>query len=299
MNCNIGWNSTAIMMLTIAIVMSSLSDHGWAIDCGRPPPVENTQIEAEIKGEVGLLSRFISSLNFGAELNKSHTEIFSKYPDAECSRSNAFFEYQLCTILNDASSLGAEKKIELLLLARREIWSSGLGDRCNVTRRLSTNSATPQPIARPGRAGWVNDGKGGCYVWTDSYESDYKSLWFGECSNGLASGEGTQKWVDDSGEVTSTYIGGMQDGRREGQGVLKYASGTRVEGPFVNGKLTGYGIFVSKKGDRYEGQFINDEANGNGKATFKGGEIYDGKWKDGCFVKNKNVWIAKLKSHNC
>jgi hypothetical protein len=67
--------------------------------CGEPPPVANEDLKADLNGEAVIVSRFFGDAKLGGMIERSKREIFSKYPDAEKSRSNAYLEYQLCILL--------------------------------------------------------------------------------------------------------------------------------------------------------------------------------------------------------
>ena len=45
------------------------------------------------------------------------------------------------------------------------------------------------------------------------------------------------------------------DGKRQGRGTLKFASGAKYSGEFVNGFFQGVGVLSFPDGGKYEGQF--------------------------------------------
>jgi len=92
--------------------------------CGDPPPVANEALKGEIEGKAQLLSRFIGDANLSGKIETSRTEIFSKYPDAEKSRANAFFDYQVCVLIMNDKKLDTIQKLNELKKIKREFNNS-------------------------------------------------------------------------------------------------------------------------------------------------------------------------------
>lgn len=88
--------------------------------CGDPPPVANESLKGEIKGKAHLVSKFLGDAELSGKIEKSRTEIFSKYPEAESSRANAFFEYQVCVLLFADTKMSTIQKLEELKKVHRE-----------------------------------------------------------------------------------------------------------------------------------------------------------------------------------
>lgn len=88
--------------------------------CGDPPPVANETLKADISGKAQLLSKYVGNAELGGQIQTSRTEIFSKYPDAERSRSNAYFEYQVCVLIMSDKTRSNEEKLHDLEDVRRD-----------------------------------------------------------------------------------------------------------------------------------------------------------------------------------
>jgi hypothetical protein len=106
------------VMLSISWPITALSQVEKT--CGEPPPVANESLKGAIKGEAQALSRYLGNAALTGQIQTSREEIFSKYPDAEVSRSNAYFEHQVCVLLLQDKSLTTIQKIEELKKIRRE-----------------------------------------------------------------------------------------------------------------------------------------------------------------------------------
>jgi hypothetical protein len=78
-----------------------------------------------------------------------------------------------------------------------------------------------------------------------------------------------------------TYIGGKKDGKKHGNGIMYYNSGSIYKGNWVNGYRDGIGtILFSPSNNKYVGEWKNDKANGKGKLEYKNGDFYEGGYKD-------------------
>lgn len=60
--------------------------------------------------------------------------------------------------------------------------------------------------------------------------------------------------------------------------VLRFQSGGKYTGSYVNGVKHGEGTFLYPDGSRYEGYWINDVRQGRGKYTYPNGDTYEGEW---------------------
>lgn len=76
------------------------------------------------------------------------------------------------------------------------------------------------------------------------------------------------------------YVGEYKDGKPNGKGKLYYSDEnlSTYEGEFVNGKRQGQGVIIWKSGSRYEGAWIDDMREGQGKMFWANGERFDGEW---------------------
>jgi len=114
----------ALLILLLSTNASpGIAATGHAI-CGNPPPVANESLKAEIAGKAKLLSRYIGGGEISGRIEEAQTEIFSKYPDAERSRSNAYLDYMLCILLMDDKRMTTPEKLDELRKNRAAIHNS-------------------------------------------------------------------------------------------------------------------------------------------------------------------------------
>ncbi|MEA2728071.1 MAG: hypothetical protein QOF70_2546 [Acetobacteraceae bacterium] len=103
--------------------------------------------------------------------------------------------------------------------------------------------------------------------------------WSGACVDGRVSGFGTL--VDHKPDGDTIWQGTMQDGVREGHGVVTLPDGSSLSGDWRNGVLQDPIVLNSSKGMHYEGQSNNGVPEGEGTATWPSGARYDGHWQNG------------------
>jgi len=77
------------------------------------------------------------------------------------------------------------------------------------------------------------------------------------------------------------YEGEFKASEMHGHGVLRYADGDVYEGDFKDGKSHGQGVFTYADGDVYTGEFVNDKQQGTGIFKYANGDVYEGRFEDG------------------
>ena len=76
------------------------------------------------------------------------------------------------------------------------------------------------------------------------------------------------------------YIGGIENGLRNGKGIMLYANGDKYKGYWKNGLFNGKGVYYLSNGDKYEGDYLNDMKEGKGIYYCSNGDRYEGEWKN-------------------
>ena len=126
-----------------------------------------------------------------------------------------------------------------------------------------------------------------CYVWNGHLSEGETVTWTGKCSGHLPEGRGTLIWRDITKNVygrmrETTEEGSFQNGRRHGEWVLRWVSGSSVKGPYVNGEKHGkwvdrpnYIYFDSDFERRFvgEGSYVEDEEQGQWIYRHSNGDI--------------------------
>ena len=95
---------------------------------------------------------------------------------------------------------------------------------------------------------------------------------------GKRNGQGTLTFADGT-----KYVGEFKDNERSGQGTETYASGTKYVGQFKEGKRSGQGTHTFANGDKYVGEFLDGKQSGQGTLTLANGDKYVGEFKDYLF----------------
>jgi len=99
--------------------------------------------------------------------------------------------------------------------------------------------------------------------------------YFGEVLNGKANGQGIGKHA-----TGSVYDGEWKDNLKHGKGTFRWVEGEVYEGQFVNGKREGEGTYVWNNGNKYEGEWQNDKRSGIGILYDKDNKVlFQGNWQ--------------------
>ncbi len=88
------------------------------------------------------------------------------------------------------------------------------------------------------------------------------------------------------------HEGEWKDGKRDGNGSMKYTTGKVYAGEWKDNRRNGKGVCKFVNGHVYEGEWRNDCMNGNGIYIFADIAVYTREWKDGerngkCLIKFK------------
>ena len=169
-------------------------------------------------------------------------------------------------------------------------------------------TVSAQPVAPPpaaerwvpgGRAGWVADGQGGCWVWAGGLEAgstDITANWSGACSKGPAEGGGRSvvQWQVAGRQREMIYQGVLQAGKAAGAGQLDVTEAgelvSRETGEYQNDWLVRGRLELPRAGLVYEGGWRLGQPHGQGELR-AGGEVISGSWENGC-LQYKGAWLA-------
>ena len=114
-----------------------------------------------------------------------------------------------------------------------------------------------------------------CYLWNPNLQPGETATWTGECSGGLAQGTGTIIWraarnpmfilLSDHVFVRETveYTGRLENGKKHGRWVERYANGRVEEGPYVDGRRQGRWVWRDADGTVWEGRYWDGKKDGN------------------------------------
>ena len=130
-----------------------------------------------------------------------------------------------------------------------------------------------------------------CYVWNPNLQPGETATWTGECSGKRAQGTGTLKWVWDGGEKTSESTGRLTGGNKQGDWVLRSASGNVLEGPYVEGKKHGDWVIRIADGGVQEGPYVEGKKQGRWVLRLADGGVQEGPYVDG---KRHGRWVLRF-----
>ena len=150
-----------------------------------------------------------------------------------------------------------------------------------------------------GRAGFVADGAGGCWVWVGGISRDAETVigtWTGSCPNGPAEGDGrvTVRWRENGQDHAMVYDGPVRRGQNEGQGRLQRITNGRIiateDGIFRNDRFVSGRVEIPAAGIVYEGGWGVGGPAGQGRLDYSG-RRFEGVWDSGC-LREGEAWIS-------
>ncbi len=168
--------------------------------------------------------------------------------------------------------------------------------------------ALAQPVAEPpaaqrvvpgGRAGWVADGRGGCWVWAGGLEAGASNLtasWSAGCPQGPAEGTGRSvvEWQVRGQRREMIYEGRLASGKAAGPGRLDVTEDgelvSREVGEYHDDRLVRGRLELPRLGLVYEGGWHLGQPHGEGELR-SGGEVFRGAWEMGC-LRRGDAWIS-------
>jgi hypothetical protein len=87
--------------------------------CGEPPRVDDQTLKGEVEGKAKFLSSLVGDANLKGQIETARTDIFSKYPNAGSTRSDAYLEYVFCSFVLSDPKWTAEAKFRAILEFRQ------------------------------------------------------------------------------------------------------------------------------------------------------------------------------------
>jgi hypothetical protein len=82
--------------------------------CGEPPRVDDQTLKGDLEGKAKFLLSFVGDANLKGQIETARTDIFSKYPNAGATRSDAYLEYMFCSFVLTDQKLSAQEKFHAI-----------------------------------------------------------------------------------------------------------------------------------------------------------------------------------------
>ena len=204
-------------------------------------------------------------------------------------RAGPSTEYDVRVVLHE----GATVRVTGAVLGRdwMRVDLRGDGDESFIYAPLLRETGVAAGL-RPVGPNWSVTQNQPCHVWNDGQRGQEPFIWWGDCVDGKASGEGRLIWHTRYGR--HVYEGNMVAGKQHGHGTLLRSDAARYEGEWQEGKRHGIGIYTWAAGHRYEGGWRDDRPHGFGTATFADGDVHQGEWRRGCYGERDGIWSALI-----
>jgi len=108
---------TIVAALAASIAVSALA-HAQP-SCGDPPRVDDQTLKGDLEGKAKFLSGLVGDANLKGQIETARTDIFSKYPNAGTTRSDAYLQYMFCSFVLSDPKLSAQEKFRAILEFRQ------------------------------------------------------------------------------------------------------------------------------------------------------------------------------------
>jgi hypothetical protein len=151
------------MRTVVAALAASIA---WSVfahaqpSCGDPPRVDDQTLKGELEGRAKFLSSLVGDANLKGQVETARTDIFSKYPNAGATRSDAYLQYMFCSFVLSDPKLSAQEKLRAILEFRQATaqpvpltpQASTRGDQSPAVSaggNVDIQYGTPPPSAQP------------------------------------------------------------------------------------------------------------------------------------------------------
>src|SRR5208282_4584523 len=105
-----GWYYIQIALTGLLSIPPLAGEAQQQPSCGDPPRVDDQSLKGDLDGKARFLSSLVGDAGLKGQIETARTDIFSKYPNADKTRSDAYPEYMACSfVLSDPKLAAAEK----------------------------------------------------------------------------------------------------------------------------------------------------------------------------------------------
>ena len=144
---------------------------------------------------------------------------------------------------------------------------------------LSLAALVALPAAAQEQTATIAD-QNGCKIYNPNPQENESVKWNGGCKNGFVDGEGVLEWYIGD-RLEERYEGSMRSGWAEGSGTFTSRQGMRYKGDWKRSLQEGKGISHSADGSVYEGEWRAGKPHGWGVYRSPDGQTMEGEWENG------------------
>jgi hypothetical protein len=101
------------LALALVVAMLPLASEAQP-SCGDPPRVDDQSLKGDLEGKAKFLSSLVGDAGLKGQFETARTDIFSKYPNADRTRSDAYLEYMLCSFVLTDPKLSPQDKLRAI-----------------------------------------------------------------------------------------------------------------------------------------------------------------------------------------
>src|SRR5271166_3377539 len=103
-----------IALAGLLFILPLASEAQQQPSCGDPPRVDDRLLKGDLEGKAKFLSSLVGDAGLKGQIETARTDIFSEYPNADRTRSDAYLEYMLCSFVVSDPKLAASEKFRAI-----------------------------------------------------------------------------------------------------------------------------------------------------------------------------------------
>jgi hypothetical protein len=102
--------------IALAAVVSilPLASEAQQPSCGDPPRVDDQSLKGDLEGKAKFLSSLVGDAGLKGQIETARTDVLSKYPNADRTRSDAYLQYMLCSFVLSDPKLSPQEKFRAI-----------------------------------------------------------------------------------------------------------------------------------------------------------------------------------------
>jgi hypothetical protein len=100
--------------LAVVVAMLPLASEAQQPSCGDPPRVDDQSLKGDLEGKAKFLSSLVGGAGLKGQIETARTDVLSKYPNADRTRSDAYLQYMLCSFVLSDPKLSPQEKFRAI-----------------------------------------------------------------------------------------------------------------------------------------------------------------------------------------
>jgi hypothetical protein len=103
-----------LIALAAVVAILPLASEAQQPSCGDPPRVDDQSLKGDLEGKAKFLSSLVGDAGLKGQIETARTDVLSKYPNADRTRSDAYLQYMLCSFVLSDPKLSPQEKFRAI-----------------------------------------------------------------------------------------------------------------------------------------------------------------------------------------